>query len=143
MTPFKTNQQLVVEKSDREQKKREFENFTNNVNMKKQEQQNLYNEPLVDLKINQPLQQQMQPQMPQIYPSPYVPIPNPYYPYAPNGMFPWQYTPNNVPIIKKYNISLGNANGDPTRIANLFEDILPFGENVNISGFAPTSTLLI
>ena len=59
--------------------------------------------------------------MPQgIYPSPYVPIPNPYYP-APN-MASWGYTPNNVPIIKHYTTYLGGVDGDPTKIANLYED---------------------
>ena len=105
--------------------------------------QNQLYEPLIDLKINQPLQQQMPPQMPQIYPSPYVPIPNPYYPYAGNGMYPWQYTPNNVPIIKKYNISLGNANGDVTRIANLFEDILPSVNGVILNTFNTLNERLI
>ena len=69
--------------------------------------------------------------MPQgIYPSPYVPVPNPYYPLGPNMGIPWAYTPNNVPVIKRYNISLGGPDGDITKLANLYEDILPSVGNV-------------
>jgi hypothetical protein len=71
----------------------------------------------------------------QIYPSPYVPVPNPYYPLATNASIPWQYTQNNVPIIKKYNISLGNGNGDITKLASLYEDILPNESNVQNNTF--------
>lgn len=60
-----------------------------------------------------------------IYPASYVPIPNPFKPTAYNMMIPWQYVPNNVPVIKKYNITLSNANGDYTKISQLFEDVLP------------------
>ena len=80
--------------------------------------------------------------MPEIYPSPYVPIPNPYYPLG-NSMMPWQYTPNNVPIIKRYNISLGNGNGDITKIASLYEDILPSVGNVSLNTFNTLKERLI
>ena len=105
------------------------------MNDKKQEIQNKQNEPYLELKLNHPLVQQPKTMMPEIYPSPYVPIPNPYYPYANNYAMPWQYTPNNVPIIKRYNISLGNANGDITKLANLYEDILPSVNNVSLNTF--------
>jgi hypothetical protein len=43
-----------------------------------------------------------------------------------NPMYPWSYMPNqNVPIIKKYNISISNENGDLTKIHDLYEDVLP------------------
>jgi hypothetical protein len=105
-------------------------------------------EPLLELKLNQPQQimgstdaskiygaQPGQIMPNQIYPSPYVPVPNPYYPLANNAAIPWQYTQNNVPIIKKYNISLGNGNGDITKLANLYEDILPNEGNVQNNTF--------
>lgn len=117
--------------------------MTNNINMKKQEMQNQLLDPLLELKINQPLQQQYKPTMPEIYPSPYIPIQNPYFPYGPNPMVPWQFTPNNVPVIKKYNISLGNGNGDITRIANLFEDILPSVNNIPANTFNTLNERLI
>jgi hypothetical protein len=117
--------------------------MTNNINMKKQEMQNQLLDPLLELKINQPLQQQYKPAMPEIYPSPYIPIQNPYFPYGPNPMVPWQFTPNNVPVIKKYNISLGNGNGDITRIANLFEDILPSVNNIPANTFNTLNERLI
>ena len=111
--------------------------------MRKQEIQNLNNDPLLELKINQPLQQMQRPVMPEIYPSPYVPIPNPYYPLGENIGMPWQYTPNNVPIIKKYNISLGNGNGDITKLASLYEDILPSVGNVSLNSFNTLKERLI
>ena len=61
-----------------------------------------------------------------IYPSPYVPVPNPFFPNMQNPMYPYSYVQNNnVPLIKKYNISISNANGDLTKIHDLFEDVLP------------------
>lgn len=60
-----------------------------------------------------------------IYPANYVPIANPFAPTIHNALIPWQYAPNNVPIIKKYNIQLSNANGDYTKIAQIYEDVLP------------------
>lgn len=148
MTPFKTNQQLVTERLDKQEKQNAMDNFES---IKRQMNPQI-NEPLLELKLNQPQQMmpgmgmtgdaskiygaQAGPMMPnQIYPSPYVPIPNPYYPIAGNPATPWQYTPNNVPIIKKYNITLGNGNGDLTKLANLYEDILPNEGNVQNNTF--------
>lgn len=126
MTPFKTNQQLEVEKIDREQKINETKNLEIIRN------QTVPQQSLLKFELNQPQQLPYNPAMmpQQIYPSPYVPIPNPYYPYAPNGSVPWAFTPNNIPVIKRYNISLGGPNGDITKIANLYEDILPSSGNV-------------
>jgi len=59
-----------------------------------------------------------------IYPTPYVPIPNPYYPTQ-NPMYPYSYMPNQIPIIKKYNINISNTNGDIEKIHDLYEDVLP------------------
>jgi hypothetical protein len=142
MTPFKSNQQLNIEKKDREERQNAMNNAAD---IKRQ----MAGDPLLELKINQPQQMmigpggvgqigqvgQFGPMQNQIYPSPYVPVPNPYYPLATNGMVPWQYTQNNVPIIKKYNISLGNANGDITKLASLYEDILPSEGNVSNNTF--------
>jgi hypothetical protein len=127
ITPFKTNQQLNIEYKNKEEK----ENLQNNINLKKAQNA----DPYLELKINHPQTQQQIPQSNQIYPSAYVPIPNPYYPLATNGSIPWQYTPNTVPIIKRYNISLGNGNGDITKLANLYEDILPSEGNVSNNTF--------
>jgi len=144
MTPFKTNQQINVERKHKQDKMNAMENYES---IKKQlnPQQS---EPLLELKLNQPQYNQQTGDMSkiygtgpgpmtsnQIYPSPYVPIPNPYYPLAENAAYPWQYTQNNVPIIKKYNISLGNGNGDITKLASLYEDILPNEGNVQNNTF--------
>lgn len=59
-----------------------------------------------------------------IYPSPYVPVQNPYMPMG--GPFQWMYgIREQLPIIKKYNISISNANGDLVKMHNIFEDALP------------------
>ena len=132
MTPFKTNQEKEIERITRDEKKAMADN------MKKMREEK-DPETFFELKINQPQFEQKQPSqttfMNQIYPSPYVPVPNPYFPYGQNFGVPWQYTPNNVPIINKYNISLGNGNGDITRIASLYEDILPSGDNISNNTF--------
>ena len=60
-----------------------------------------------------------------IYPSPYVPVPNPFYPNIQNPLQPWSYQNNQIPIIKKYNISISNANGDLEKLHDLYEDVLP------------------
>ena len=60
-----------------------------------------------------------------IYPSSTVPIPNPNNPIASTYMVPWNFNEYNVPIIKKYNISIQGANGDITSTGEIFEDILP------------------
>ena len=135
ITPFRTNQELIVEKKEKQIKKMEKDNALANANTARQNAQNSQFDPLLELKINQPLQQMQKPVMPEVYPSPYVPIPNPYYPLAGDMMTPWQYTPNNVPIIKKYNISLGNGNGDITKLASLYEDILPSVGNISLNTF--------
>lgn len=85
-------------------------------------------QPVFEMKVNDTIfNQKPQQQQQQIYPATYVPIPNPLHPttlYNPPAVgFSW--TPNNVPVIKKYNIAINNANGDLTRIAEIFEDILP------------------
>jgi hypothetical protein len=59
-----------------------------------------------------------------IYPNPYVPIPNPFFPTQ-NPMNPYSYAPNQIPVIKKYNISISNSNGDLEKIHDLYEDVLP------------------
>ena len=128
MTPFKTNQEKDIDR----QRKMEKENKLKNIEDLKR--QHAPQEPLLELKINQTNQslvnQTQANQMQNLYPSAYVPVPNPYYPFAGNGNTPWQYNVNNIPVIKKYNISLGNGNGDVTRLASLYEDILPNEENV-------------
>jgi hypothetical protein len=130
MTPFKTNEQLNIDKKNKEEK----QNAQNNATELKNQ---MTGESLLELKINHPQQmnQNTGQTQNQIYPSPYIPVPNPYYPLIANPTIPWQYTQNNVPIIKKYNISLGNANGDITKIASLYEDILPSEGNITNNTF--------
>jgi hypothetical protein len=60
-----------------------------------------------------------------IYPSLNVPMPNPYNPIASTYMVPWNYNNYNVPVIKKYNISINGVDGNLTSVAEIFEDILP------------------
>merc|ERR1711991_182385 len=48
-------------------------------------------------------------------------------------MYPWLYTPNNVPIIKNYNVSLSNPAGDHIQISDLYEDMLPGDKYKNTS----------
>ena len=48
----------------------------------------------------------------------YVPMVNPLNPL-------YYQTMNPVPVIKKYNISISNTNGDYVKLHNLFEDVLP------------------
>jgi hypothetical protein len=55
------------------------------------------------------------------YPSPIVPIINPYNPFSTTYSVPL----NNIPIIKKYNISLAGADNNIQSVAEIFEDILP------------------
>jgi hypothetical protein len=100
---------------------------------------------LVEFKISDAVLQQnpqAQPVSRMIYPSPYVPIQEPFpgnYPYVtgqPTNMYPWNYQPNNVPYIKNYNVSLSNPAGDHIKISDLYEDMLP-GKN-----YKNTSTTL-
>ena len=123
--PFTTNDQRNVSKSFAAE------------NAPKQLQGIANPETLFEFKINDRVIQYPDPKKPPedpfknmlnqgIYPSPYVPIPNPYYPNMQNPMYPWTHMPqNNVPLIKKYNISISNANGDLTKIHDLYEDVLP------------------
>ena len=60
-----------------------------------------------------------------IYPSSTVPMPNPNNPVASNYMIPWNHNQLNVPIIKKYNISIQGMDGNITSASQIFEDILP------------------
>lgn len=98
-----------------------------NINKFKEEQN-----PLFELKINQPQNQNMnQNQMQQLQNmqqfNPYVPVYNPYNPY-PN------FVPNYQPVVKKYNISL-NPNQDIARIVDIYEDILPNQNNIQNNTF--------
>lgn len=128
MTPFKSNQQLDIEKKEKEEQQA-LKDYKASI-----KQQTQTAEPLLEFKLNQP-QVAQQKSVAQIYPSPYVPVPNPYYPMATNIAYPWQFTPNNVPIIKNYNITLGGPGGDITKVANLYEDVLPSDGNAGTNTF--------
>jgi len=61
-----------------------------------------------------------------VYPSTTVPVPNPFTsPIASTYMVPWNFNEFNVPIVKKYNISIQGADGELTSTGEIFEDILP------------------
>lgn len=80
---------------------------------------------MLELRINQPMATHAAAYNP-IYPSTHVPIVDPFaMPMASTAYAPFNFTPNNVPIIKKYNISLGNFNGDLAQVAAVYEDVLP------------------
>lgn len=93
---------------------------------------------LFEFKINDQVIQYPDPKKPQmsmdpmklyeqqgIYPSPYVPIPNPFYPNGMNPHYPYAYQMGQMPLIKKYNISISNENGDLTKLHSVYEDVLP------------------
>ena len=81
--------------------------------------------PLVDLQVYEP--DRPQNKRPIIEPALYAPIgiPNPY--SMPPQMFgyPYQYVPNNIPVLKNYNINITGPSVDHHRVSTIFEDILP------------------
>lgn len=58
-----------------------------------------------------------------MYPLPYVPINNPYFPNGTMQPLPMGY--HMPPIVKNYNVKISNLDGNITQIGNLYEDILP------------------
>lgn len=133
MTPFKTNFEQKVEKIEKLEKQNMFENT---------KQQNSSN-PLLELKLNQPNYQQ---QSQSVYPMSQVLIPNMYTPYGISNLINpwWTYTsPNDIPVIKKYNINLGGINGDAVKIAHLYEDILPNDDYIIANTFNSINERLI
>jgi len=109
-TPFKTQDQAEVE-----------------IKRSKEIKQPKPNEPLIQFQVNDSLLKagQAPPASRVVYPSPYVPIPNPYYPQMANPMYPWQYTPYNVPVIKSYKIDMPTPAGGHMQMSNIYEDMLP------------------
>jgi hypothetical protein len=84
-------------------------------------------QPVFEVKVNDNILGQRAPQPQPIYPATYVPVPNPLHPstlYNPPAIG-YAWTPNNVPVIKNYNISVNNATGDLSQIAQIYEDVLP------------------
>ena len=53
---------------------------------------------------------------PEVLPLPFVPIQNPLYPYPSTITYP---------LVKKYNITISNVNGNLTNISDIYEDVLP------------------
>jgi hypothetical protein len=124
--PFMTNDQRDIYKKEKDQKDQKAAN--------QQPPPSLFEFKLNDRVFTFPEQRPPQPDaMKQlidqgIYPQPFVPVANPFHPIPgplipANG--PYAYMANQVPIIKKYNISMSNVNGDLVRLSNLFEDVLP------------------
>jgi len=125
--PFMSNDQQAVNKA-----------FATEKNVRQMQQQQQQVPTLLELKINDQIIQYPDPKKPQasmdpvklyekqgIYPSPYVPIPNPFYPTGVNPYFPYSYQMGQMPLIKKYNITISNENGDLTKLHDLYEDVLP------------------
>lgn len=102
--------------------------------------------PLVNLQVYEP--QKPRPPRKKVDPSLFVPLPtsHPYYPPQYNyQMAPFLYHPQQVPIIKNYDIQVGGPVTDHTRVSMIYEDVLPsnqfantynsLGERLNIYNF--------
>ena len=98
--------------------------------------QNNQNEPVIEFKVNDSLltRNAFNPMNQQMMPSAYVPIQNKFlpngYPYVQSSAYgmpqtPYHFVPNNVPIIKNYNLSVPNPSGDHLRYADIYEDAMP------------------
>lgn len=83
-------------------------------------------QPVIDLKVMDTILGDKQPpaKPSTIYPMTHVPIPNPNNPMASDYLIPTHYDPHAIPIIKKYNISIGGTD-NLASVARIFEDILP------------------
>ena len=83
-------------------------------------------QPVLDLKVMDTILGDKQPpaKPPTIYPMTHVPVPNPNNPMASDYLIPTNYDPQKIPIIKKYNISIGGTD-NITSLSRVFEDILP------------------
>ena len=133
--PFKSNEETNIGK--------QRYNETNRTAVKQPE-------PLLEFKLNNVTKQPM-PQNQGMYPSAYIPIQNAYmpdgYPYVAGGgmqnQYPYSFTPNNVPVIKNYNISLPNPSGDHVKIADLYEDMLPNTGKYNNTSITLEERLII
>lgn len=143
-SPFDINNEAKkIEREEKQEKKDIIDNTLYNRQQKMQ--QMMQPNPLVELKINEKLYQQ--PQIPPREPYyPYMTVPNPYIPTGldqmnANGILNTMYgnqgllQPYQIPVIKKYNVSLGGVSGDHTKIAEIFEDILPSGVNLSLHSF--------
>jgi len=84
--------------------------------------------PIVEMKVMDTIlgKKDSKPAGAPVYPSTTVPMPNPFTsPIASTYMIPWNFNEHNVPIVKKYNISIQGADGELTSTGEIFEDILP------------------
>jgi len=130
--PFKTNENKQIDTSRYNEIKRV----------------DVQNEPLVEFKFNESIYKNNKPANQSMVPSAYVPIQNHYlpnnFPYVNGtGGMPYSYVPNNVPIIKNYNLSLPNPAGDHVKIADLFEDMLPNTGKYNNTSITLDERLII
>lgn len=119
-TPFKTNDQKKIATSnykDREQMTKMNEKMSKPDDPPR---------PIMSLSVMDSIMgKKEEPKANTIYPSSTVPLPNPYNPIASTYMVPWNFNNHNVPIIKKYNISIQGVDGNLTSTGEIFEDILP------------------
>ena len=95
------------------------------------------NQNLVEFKLSDKLLNQQQSNPMATYPAAYVPIQNkltqnaipPNFPYiSATGMhnqYPYWFVPNNVPVVKNFNIALPGPTGDHVKLSDLYEDMLP------------------
>jgi hypothetical protein len=87
--------------------------------------QAMFPKPFIEMKIHDNVlydYRKQQPPQNNLYPYPYVPVPNP---YGPGNQVPWTFTPYAPPIVKRYNVNISNVDGNMTRIGEIYEDILP------------------
>lgn len=123
--PFTTNDQKQIYNKEKAQKEQAANNAANNA---ANQVPTLFEFKINDTVVKYPDQKPKQSNDQGIYPLPFVPVTNPFYPIPgplipANG--PYAFANNQIPIIKKYNISMSNVNGDLVKLSNLFEDVLP------------------
>lgn len=82
--------------------------------------------PMIDLQVYQP-QQQTAPK-PRVDPAMFIPIHGGTIGYPPQWFPQYQYKPNNVPILKNYNINVSGPTVDHSTINTVYEDSLPSKE---------------
>jgi hypothetical protein len=95
-------------------------------------------QPIVDLQVYEPVKPAAP--KPQVNPALFVPLNNTGVMYPPQwmvpgypNMLPYSQVPNNVPILKNYNINVGGLNADHLKVSAIYEDILPNKQFLNTS----------
>lgn len=119
-TPFATNDEKYIKTV--KYKEKEYNDKIKEQRIKKVEPP----KPIMSMQVMDTIMgKKEEPKQNIIYPSMMVPIPNPNNPVGSSYNVPWDFNNYNVPIIKKYNISMQNVDGNIVKAAEIFEDILP------------------